>query len=177
MCLNRKQTLNCMARFSLIVFTILVGWVGEGTFLSSGNAIAQSANITVANAPGGDGVWVSPEAGLPGGMGGERATLSASGGALADRVAHGLQANTAAGLSPGDNIGGVVDRVFVMAPPNWSYTLETRAGSFVDCGDDTTQAKTDDDGRDSISLSCGVTISETLVIPAAARSAIVVIHH
>lgn len=177
-----------MGRFSLVVLTIVTVWVGEGTALSSGKAFAQSASALTTNAsglsvPSRDGAWISPEAGLPaekGGSvdnGGERVILSASGGALADKFAQDARRETAAGLTPGENIGGVVDRVFVMAPPNWSYTLETRAGSFVDCGDETTPAKTDDDGRDSISLSCGVTISETLVIPAAARSAILVIHH
>lgn len=84
---------------------------------------------------------------------------------------------TATGVAAGENRGGVIDVVHVMAPPGWSFVLETQAGSFVDCGDDILVNQTDADGRSTVKLSCGVTLAETLVIPAAARSARIVIHH
>ena len=120
------------------------------------------------------------------GRGGEMVSVAASGG-LAATQPSGMMADTrpipaeigagASGLAAGDNIGGVIDEVFIMAPPDWTYDLETQSGSFVDCGNDLRSGTTDATGRDSVGLNCGVTITETLVIPTAARSARIVIHH
>lgn len=84
---------------------------------------------------------------------------------------------TASGLAPGKSSGGVIDQLFVVAPPGWQFTLETHAGSFVDCGDVSQTLQTDTAGRHTVAMSCGVTITETLVIPTASQSARVVIHH
>lgn len=88
-----------------------------------------------------------------------------------------LASRAAGGVAAGENRGGVIDSVHVMAPPGWAFVLETQAGSFVDCGNETIAQHTDADGRSTVSLTCGVTLAETLVIPAAARSARIVIHH
>ncbi|MEL6506001.1 MAG: hypothetical protein AAFR29_00075 [Pseudomonadota bacterium] len=88
-----------------------------------------------------------------------------------------LAPRAAGGVAAGENRGGVIDSVHVMAPPGWAFVLETQAGSFVDCGNETIAQHTDADGRSTVSLTCGVTLAETLVIPAAARSARIVIHH
>jgi len=177
MCLNRKQTLNRVARFSAVALTIAGGLVNASFYTA---AMAQSDRLASEVANKGDttarakkGEWRGEMATL---LAGQRGPTS-GGAAIFKGGTPSQSSQTASGLAPGENIGGVVDRVYVMAPPNWSYVLETQAGSFVDCGDDTQNAKTDADGRDAVGLNCGVTLSETLVIPAAARSARVVVHH
>ncbi|MEL7486260.1 MAG: hypothetical protein AAGJ87_03470 [Pseudomonadota bacterium] len=88
----------------------------------------------------------------------------------ADRVAAG-------GVALGDSAGGVTDRAFVIAPPHWSFVVEREAGSFLDCGEGTETRATDGDGRDLTPLRCGVTLTETVVIPAAAASARLIVHY
>jgi len=80
------------------------------------------------------------------------------------------------GLAVGEPDGGIVDRYFVTAPPNWVYFVENQRGSFVDCGEVSARGQTDPDGRDMAALNCGVTITETMVIPAAAQSARLIVH-
>ncbi|MEM9169066.1 MAG: hypothetical protein AAGC56_05385 [Pseudomonadota bacterium] len=73
--------------------------------------------------------------------------------------------------------GGITDRAFVAAPPHYQYAIERQAGAFLDCGEGTDAATTDADGRDMRWLSCGVTLTETLFIPAGAESARIVVHY
>ncbi len=89
----------------------------------------------------------------------------------------GAQAGEAGGVALGDSRGGVTDRAYVMAPPNYAYVVEKEPGSFLDCGEGVTQRATDADGRDLAGLRCGVTLTETIVIPAAAVSARIIIHY
>lgn len=84
---------------------------------------------------------------------------------------------SAGGIALGDGRGGVTDRAYVAAPPNYVYVVETERGSFLDCGEGQDQRATDGDGRDMAVLRCGVTLTETVVIPAAASSARVIIHY
>lgn len=84
---------------------------------------------------------------------------------------------TAGGLASGDSQGGVTDRAYVSAPPHYAYVVERQPGSFLDCGDGAETRTTDSAGRDMASLSCGVTLTETTVIPAAAVSARIVVHY
>lgn len=83
----------------------------------------------------------------------------------------------AASLALGDSLGGVTDRAYISAPPNWTYVIEREPGSFLDCGEGMDVRQTDADGRDLAGLSCGVTLTETIVIPAAARSARIIVHY
>jgi len=87
------------------------------------------------------------------------------------------KAASAGGVAVGDSKDGVTDRAYVTAPPNWSYVVETEPGSFLDCGEGMDRRQTDADGRDLASLRCGVTLTETLVIPAASASARIIIHY
>jgi len=84
---------------------------------------------------------------------------------------------TAGGVSLGDSQGGVTDRAYVTAPPRYAYVVERESGSFLDCGEGMDGRATDADGRDLATLRCGVTITETVVIPAASKSARLVIHY
>lgn len=85
--------------------------------------------------------------------------------------------STAGGLAAGESQGGVTDRAYVSAPPHYAYVVERERGSFLDCGDGAETRSTDSSGRDMASLSCGVTLTETTVIPAAAVSARIVVHY
>lgn len=82
----------------------------------------------------------------------------------------------AGGVAVGDSQGGVTDRAFVTAPPHFAYVVEREPGSFLDCGEGLDQRATDADGRDMAGLRCGVTLTETLIIPTAAASARVIVH-
>ena len=84
---------------------------------------------------------------------------------------------TAGGLAAGESQGGVTDRAYVSAPPHYTFVVERQPGSFLDCGDGAETRTTDRAGRDMASLSCGVTLTETTVIPAAAVSARIVVHY
>lgn len=84
---------------------------------------------------------------------------------------------TAGGVAIGDGVGGVTDRAYVTAPPYYSYVVEKERGSFLDCGEGRDVRAADRDGRDQAMLRCGVTLTETVVIPAAASSARIVIHY
>jgi len=84
---------------------------------------------------------------------------------------------SAGGVAIGDSQGGVTDRAYVTAPPNWAYVVAREAGSFLDCGEGMDAHSTDEDGRDLAPLQCGVTLTETVVIPAAAASARLTIHY
>jgi hypothetical protein len=81
------------------------------------------------------------------------------------------------GVAIGESLGGITDRAFVLAPPHWAYVVEREPGSFVDCGEGMDPRATDSNGRDVAVLQCGVTITETVVIPAAAASARIIIHY
>jgi hypothetical protein len=83
----------------------------------------------------------------------------------------------AGSLALGDSQGGVTDRAYISAPPNWSYVVEREPGSFLDCGAGMDARQTDSDGRDLAGLNCGVTLTETIVIPAVARSARIIVHY
>lgn len=85
-------------------------------------------------------------------------------------------ARTAGGVAVGDGSAGVTDRAWVTAPPNYAYVVEKERGSFLDCGKGRETRAVDDDGRDMAPLRCGVTLTETIVIPAAATSAKIIIH-
>lgn len=82
----------------------------------------------------------------------------------------------AGGVAVGDGSAGVTDRAWVMAPPHYSYVVERAPGSFLDCGAGQETRSADADGRDMAPLRCGVTLTETIVIPAAATSARIIIH-
>jgi hypothetical protein len=84
---------------------------------------------------------------------------------------------SAGGVSIGEGSGGITDRAYVAAPPNYLYVVETERGSFLDCGEGSDGRATDEDGRDMAVLRCGVTLTETIVIPAAASSARIIIHY
>lgn len=86
-------------------------------------------------------------------------------------------AQTAGGVALGESQGGVTDRAYISAPPNYAYVVDKEPGSFLDCGEGMDQRVTDRAGRDLAGLSCGVTLTETLVIPAAAKSARIIIHY
>lgn len=83
----------------------------------------------------------------------------------------------AGGVALGDSDSGVADRAYIAAPPHFSIVVERQSGSFVDCGDGEDARATDASGRAMASLACGVTLTETTVIPAAAESARVVVHY
>ncbi len=84
--------------------------------------------------------------------------------------------DSAGSISAGDSHGGVINELHVMAPPGWVYQVERQPGSFVDCGKGRENRISDKNGRDSANLACGVTITETLVIPAASESARLIVH-
>ncbi len=92
----------------------------------------------------------------------------------ADAARHG--GGTAGGVAVGDGAAGVTDRAWVTAPPNYLYVVEKERGSFLDCGEGREKRAVDEDGRDMAPLRCGVTLTETMVIPAAASSARIIIH-
>ena len=84
---------------------------------------------------------------------------------------------TAGGIAIGDGAGGVTDRAYVTAPPHYLYVVEKERGSFLDCGEGQDVRAADADGRDLATLRCGVTLTETIVIPAAAASARIIVHY
>lgn len=84
---------------------------------------------------------------------------------------------TAGGLSIGEGAGGITDRAYVTAPPHYLYVVEKERGSFLDCGEGRDRRAVDEDGRDLATLRCGVTLTETIVIPAAATSARIIVHY
>ncbi|MEO1136354.1 MAG: hypothetical protein AAFW68_07060 [Pseudomonadota bacterium] len=86
-------------------------------------------------------------------------------------------AATAGGVAIGDSAGGITDRAYVAAPPNYLYIVEKERGSFLDCGEGRDSRATDEHGRDMAALRCGVTLTETIVIPAAASSARIIVHY
>lgn len=83
---------------------------------------------------------------------------------------------SAGGLALGEGHGGITDEAYVMAPPDWLYVVEKEPGSFLDCGEGQDARATDEAGRDVAELSCGVTLTETIVIPAASTSARIIVH-
>ncbi len=97
--------------------------------------------------------------------------------AQAGEAPTGLAAGSAGGVAVGEGAGGITDRAYVTAPPNYLYVVEKERGSFLDCGAGQNVRATDGDGRDLATLRCGVTLTETIVIPAAAASARVIIHY
>lgn len=84
---------------------------------------------------------------------------------------------SAGGLALGEGHGGITDQAYVIAPPNWLYVVERERGSFLDCGDGQETRMTDDSGRDAAELTCGVTLTETVIIPAASASARIIVHY
>ncbi len=84
---------------------------------------------------------------------------------------------SAGGVVVGAGGGGITDRAYVTAPPNYLYVVERERGSFLDCGEGQEMRSTDADGRDLATLRCGVTLTETIVIPAAASSARIIVHY
>ncbi len=84
---------------------------------------------------------------------------------------------SAGGVVVGAGGGGITDRAYVTAPPNYLYVVERARGSFLDCGEGQEMRSTDGDGRDLATLRCGVTLTETIVIPAAASSARIIVHY
>lgn len=84
---------------------------------------------------------------------------------------------SAGGLAIGEAHGGIADEAFVIAPPHYLYVVEKEPGSFLDCGEGQETRATDAAGRDAAELSCGVTLTETIVIPAASASARIIVHY
>ncbi len=84
---------------------------------------------------------------------------------------------SAGGLAIGETHGGIADEAFVIAPPHYFYVVEKEPGSFLDCGEGQEARATDEAGRDAAALSCGVTLTETIVIPAASASARIIVHY
>ena len=84
---------------------------------------------------------------------------------------------SAGGLALGESHGGITDQAYVIAPPNWLYVVERERGSFLDCGEGQETRLTDASGRDVAELTCGVTLTETIVIPAASTSARIIVHY
>ncbi len=82
----------------------------------------------------------------------------------------------AGGVALGESFGGVTDRAHVLAPADYRYVAEREPGSFLDCGAGAEARATDASGRDVAALACGVTLTETVVIPAASASARLIIH-
>lgn len=103
--------------------------------------------------------------------------LTAFGPALAGERAEETAGDTAGGISIGEGAGGITDRAYVTAPPHYLYVVEKERGSFLDCGEGRDRRAVDQDGRDLATLRCGVTLTETIVIPAAAASARVIVHY
>lgn len=86
-------------------------------------------------------------------------------------------ARSAGGLAIGEAHGGIADEAYVIAPPRYLYVVEREPGSFLDCGEGQETRATDEAGRDAAALSCGVTLTETIVIPAASTSARIIVHY
>lgn len=86
-------------------------------------------------------------------------------------------AGGAGGVAIGEGHGGVADEAYILAPPDFLYVVEKEPGSFLDCGEGQETRKTDESGRDAAGLSCGVTLTETIVIPAASASARIIVHY
>ena len=84
---------------------------------------------------------------------------------------------SAGGVALGESHGGITDQAFVIAPPHWLYVVEKERGSFLDCGEGQETRSTDLSGRDIAALTCGVTLTETVVIPAASTSARIIVHY
>lgn len=84
---------------------------------------------------------------------------------------------SAGGIALGEGHGGITDQAYVIAPPNWLYVVEKERGSFLDCGEGQETRATDLAGRDIAELTCGVTLTETVVIPAASTSARIIVHY
>ena len=84
---------------------------------------------------------------------------------------------TVGGVALGDSYEGVADGAHVMAPPNYRYVVMKEPGSFVDCGAETAAGRTDESGRDWAELACEVSLTETVVIPAASSSARIIVHY
>ncbi|MFN0022335.1 MAG: hypothetical protein ACKVS5_00385 [Parvularculaceae bacterium] len=95
--------------------------------------------------------------------------------ALASPAAAGER--SAGGVSIGESHGGIADEAYVIAPPDYLYVVEREPGSFLDCGAGQEARTTDSAGRDAAPLSCGVTLTETIVIPAASASARIIVHY
>ncbi len=102
--------------------------------------------------------------------------VTLAGAAFAEDSAISAVTGGAGGVAVGDGAGGVTDRAWVTAPPHYLYVVERERGSFLDCGDGQDQRAVDADGRDMAPLRCGVTLTETIVIPAAASSAKLIVH-
>ena len=92
-------------------------------------------------------------------------------------AADGPAGGSAGGLALGESHGGITDHAYVIAPPNWLYIVEKERGSFLDCGEGQETRSTDASGRDVAELTCGVTLTETIVIPAASTSARIIVHY
>ena len=94
---------------------------------------------------------------------------------LASSVGAAMAAPSGGGIKLADGAGGITDQAFITAPPHYAHEMVRMRGSFLDCGDGQSQHETDQDGRAALALDCGVTLSETMVIPAAATSARIII--
>ena len=77
----------------------------------------------------------------------------------------------------GERSAGITDRAYVMGPPDTLYVAEISPGSFLNCGERREARRTDADGRDLAEMTCGVTLTETVVIPAASTSASFTVHY
>lgn len=104
-----------------------------------------------------------------------KVTIAAA--ALALGVSSALAAGSAGGIAIGEGHGGVADEAYVIAPPHYLYVVEKEPGSFLDCGEGQEARAADGAGRDAAALSCGVTLTETVIIPAASASARIIIHY
>ena len=80
-------------------------------------------------------------------------------------------------IAIGEGAGGITDRAFVVASPNSIFEVQIRPGSFLNCGDQTETGIADADGRFQATMTCGVTLTETIVIPAASESATITVHY
>ena len=101
------------------------------------------------------------------------ATFIFAGSALAGE----RQGGSAGGVAVGEGAGGITDHAYVTAPPSYLYVVERARGDFLDCGEGREVRATDEDGRDRAHMRCGVTLTETVIIPAAAASARIIIHY
>ncbi|MDZ7628991.1 MAG: hypothetical protein U5J99_11390 [Parvularculaceae bacterium] len=120
--------------------------------------------------------FATPGAMCPNRKQGVNALFAAAGAALA--VAGTASAEgSAGGVAIGEGHGGIADEAYVVAPPHYLYVVEKEPGSFLDCGEGQETRSTDASGRDAAELSCGVTLTETVIIPAASASARIIIHY
>ena len=99
-----------------------------------------------------------------------------SDGARAAGAATDRTATRMGGVALGTAQGGVAEEAYIVAPPNYLYVAATARGDFLDCGEGMEARRTDRAGRDAAPLSCGVTLTETIVIPAASESARLMVH-